>query len=948
MSSIEYKPGMLVTFRERDWVVMPSDNSELLLLKPLGGSEEEMTGVFKPLHIPHDAISIANFPLPVKEDIGELGRAEILYNAARLSFRNGAGPFRSLAKLSFRPRAYQMVPMFMALKQEKLRLMIADDVGVGKTLEALLIVKELLERKTISSFAVVCLPHLCDQWQQELKDKFGIEAVIIRSNTQARLDRDVPSNVSSVYKFYPYQIVSIDFIKGERKQNYVQDCPQLIIVDEAHTCAKPEGQSNNQQQRFSLLHEVSKTNRHMLLLTATPHSGKQSEFQSLLGLLNPKFALLDLPNASDVEKKELASHFIQRRRGDILRWLNEDTKFPKRESGEYEYELSQPFKVFYNHLLDYVKGLAETTEQHRGRKKLRYFTALALLRGAMSSPPVGLEMLNKRLRNEQIDEELFELGDNPNLDSEFGFENDATPDFVAADLSETDSEKKLLHELIDGAKSLSGVKHDWKLATAMKEIRGWIELEFQPVVFCRYIRTAEYVGEAFKAELQKTFKNIDVQVITGNDPDEVRKQRVDEMSKSKQRVLIATDCLSEGINLQNAFNAVLHYDLPWNPNRLEQREGRVDRFGQECDDVKAYLLYGKDNPIDGVVLQVILRKIKDIRRDIGISIPFPEDSKSVMDAVLNAVLLNPKRAQDSLQMTLEFGEANPIDEVKVKVSRSLERSADYHKKLNGIFTQYKMNPSTIEPDLKLCDDAIGNPQAVEHFVTGALTKIIGAQIQPDKNGYRLFTANLPMVLKTVLPTVDEVKVSFSSPTPSGYLYFGRNHLFTEQLCQYLLANAIKHNLLSAPARASVERCNSVEIKTTIILFRVRNVIEDIDLKNQLVAEEMLVWGYRGNLNDKNFIESEEAMRLLSESQPAENLSPQAKQNFLLPEVEIIKEAQKNNFFSPIAEVRVQKLIEAHERFRKVTVGSKFQQVKPVLPMDVLGVYILLPVQKTNS
>ena len=139
--------------------------------------------------------------------------ARFLYDAARLAFRNGAGPFRALAKLSFRPRAYQIVPLVMALRQETVRLLIADDVGVGKTIEALLIVRELMERARIKRFAVICLPHLCDQWQQELSAKLGIEAVIIRSNTQARLDRMIQGDVS-VYDFYPYQVISYRLHQG--------------------------------------------------------------------------------------------------------------------------------------------------------------------------------------------------------------------------------------------------------------------------------------------------------------------------------------------------------------------------------------------------------------------------------------------------------------------------------------------------------------------------------------------------------------------------------------------------------------------------------------------------------------------------------------------------------------------------------------------------------------
>ena len=145
----EYKPGSLVTLRNRPWVVLPSEDSDLLLLKPLGGSDEEITGIFLPVAKETDIPQSYNFIKPSSSDLGDFTSAKLLYNAARLSFRNAAGPFRCLGKLSFRPRSYQMVPLIMALKQETTRLLIADDVGVGKTIEALLIAKELFERKEI-------------------------------------------------------------------------------------------------------------------------------------------------------------------------------------------------------------------------------------------------------------------------------------------------------------------------------------------------------------------------------------------------------------------------------------------------------------------------------------------------------------------------------------------------------------------------------------------------------------------------------------------------------------------------------------------------------------------------------------------------------------------------------------------------------------------------------
>ena len=167
-----FQPGSLVKLRNRECVVMPSSDKDLLIVKPLGGSDEETTGIFLPLAFSDEIPVGAEFPYPASKDIGNYTTANLLYNAARLSFRNVSGPFRCIGKLSFRPRSYQLVPLVMSLKQKFVRLLIADDVGVGKTIEALLIVRELLDRGEIKRFAVVCLPHLCEQWQQELKDKF--------------------------------------------------------------------------------------------------------------------------------------------------------------------------------------------------------------------------------------------------------------------------------------------------------------------------------------------------------------------------------------------------------------------------------------------------------------------------------------------------------------------------------------------------------------------------------------------------------------------------------------------------------------------------------------------------------------------------------------------------------------------------------------------------------
>ncbi len=169
-----FQSGKLVSLRGRNWIVLPSENPDLLIVKPLGASDDEITGIYLPLGIKSDVPVDATFSPPIAEDLGDISTARLLYDSARLAFRNGAGPFRALAKLSFRPRSYQMAPLIMALRQELPRLLIADDVGIGKTIEALLIVRELLERRQIKRFAVVCLPHLCDQWQTEIRNKLDL------------------------------------------------------------------------------------------------------------------------------------------------------------------------------------------------------------------------------------------------------------------------------------------------------------------------------------------------------------------------------------------------------------------------------------------------------------------------------------------------------------------------------------------------------------------------------------------------------------------------------------------------------------------------------------------------------------------------------------------------------------------------------------------------------
>lgn len=945
-----FAPGSLVHARGKDWVVLPSHDPELLLLKPLEGTEKESTGIYLPLGLDRD-IRPTVFPLPSAEDAGDFYSARLLHNALRLSFRGGAGPFRSLGRLSFRPRGYQLVPLIMALRQaeEPLRLMIADDVGVGKTIEALLIVRELLDRREIERFAVICPPHLCEQWRFELASKFGIDAVIVRSGTQARLDRGVQGD-ASVFRFYPHMVVSVDYIKAERHRRlFVNECPQLVVVDEAHACARPSGASDTQQQRYRLLKEIAdRPEQGLVLLTATPHSGKTDEFRSLLGLLDPRFESWDLPNTGDRERRDLAERYVQRRRRDVELWQGkystEVTPFPKREAREIPYSLTPEYRAFHDRLYAFTRSLiAEMAGTESGRR-IRYWSALTLLRGAMSSPASGVQMLRTRVKEEAPEESA---GENPLYDREEPGAGDDALGPVLARTPWSGKQRKELESLADDLSGLSGLEHDEKARKAVEIISSWVGEGFHPVVFCKFIATANRLRDVMKEELERRFPGISVEAVTGEDPDEVRRARVEDMAEANRRVLIATDCLSEGINLQRIFTAVLHYDLPWNPNRLEQREGRVDRYGQTAPTVKTYLLYGADNPIDGVVLNVLLRKVREIRGSIGISIPFPEDSLTFMDAVMQAVLLAKPASTgiSSGQLELDLGSAGGAI---LAAGREVEEAARREEETRSVFAQRSIHPEEIEEDLSGVDDALGDPAAVERFTLEAVQRLLGAPTRrlAGERCHALSTVNLPPALREELfrsaKAGAEAKVSFLSPAPEGFLHIGRTHPFIESLCRQV---TVRRDGPGALGRTAAVRTRDVTVKTVLLLFRARHVIEDTRRSVRLVAEEAVLRGYEGNAGDRRFLEADRVKTLMETATVSSDVSAETRRDFL--SLEIREAAGLDDEWARVAEARAAALAESHERFRRVldrrrSTTPRYRAVLPAPPMDLVALFVLLP------
>jgi len=182
MPNYDFMPGNLVRARGREWVVQPDSQRDWLRLRPLGGADDDIISLIPELEF--QPLEPATFPWPNPEHPGNHAAALLLRDALRLKLRAGGGPFRSFGNIAVEPRAYQLVPLLMALRLTTVRLLIADDVGIGKTIEAGLIARELMDRGEISRFAVLCPPHLVEQWQSELLQRFNLKTVVSRPGLQ--------------------------------------------------------------------------------------------------------------------------------------------------------------------------------------------------------------------------------------------------------------------------------------------------------------------------------------------------------------------------------------------------------------------------------------------------------------------------------------------------------------------------------------------------------------------------------------------------------------------------------------------------------------------------------------------------------------------------------------------------------------------------------------------
>jgi superfamily II DNA or RNA helicase len=957
-----YTAGSLVAARGREWVVLPESAPDMLVLRPLGGSDDDVAAVFPSV----EEVTSAQFAPPSPGDVGDAHAAGLLRTALRVGFRSGAGPFRSLAGIAVEPRAYQLVPLMMALRQRVVRLLISDDVGIGKTVEAGLIAAEMLAQGSARRLAVLCSPALAEQWQGELRSKFGIDAELVLASTVSRLERDLDLG-QSLFDRYPHVVVSTDFIKSTRhRDDFVEHCPDLVIVDEAHTCVAADDLTTTQNQlRYELLRKVAKdAERHLLLVTATPHSGKEGAFRNLLGLLTPELETVDFD--TDAGRRSLARYFVQRKRADVRQFLTredgasddtlaESTAFPSdRLFADRTYALSPGYRALLDDAIAFAgERVAAAGEKGKRETRIAWWSAIALLRSLVSSPRAAAQTLRTRSAAAEADtaEEADRLGATIIRDAA---DADQLEGLDVAPGARTESTSARLAELAERAEKLEGPETDRKLGVLIIQLKALLSEGYHPIVFCRYIPTAEYVAEQLDGKLGR--KAV-VRAVTGTLSPQQRLARIEELADlagedpAARRVLIATDCLSEGVNLQHHFDAVVHYDLAWNPTRHDQREGRVDRFGQQRDVVKVVTVYGEDNVIDTRVLEVLIKKHRQIRKDLGISVSVPEAAAAgVTDAIVGWLM---DRRSVPEQGSLFGTDELDLGPQQLSLDEEWASAAEREKTSRSRYAQRSIHPEEVAREVAAIRDTLGRSGEVQGFVEHALTALDGVLWRDQDGGFAADLSGSPVGLRDAVAAAlgravdDGPRVPFraSAAVARGEVALVRTDPVVGALAGYLL-NAALDVRAGGPRparRCGVIRTHAVGVRTTLLLVRYRFhlTLPSRVGERQQVAEDARLLAFTGAPATAAWLPPERALELLEVGADA-NTDP----DFAARTMERVLSGLDcvTAHLDAIGDELAAELLASHRRVRTAS-GEIVRgvQVRAQRPADVLGAYVYLPI-----
>ena len=501
------------------------------------------------------------------------------------------------------------------LKLPRIRFLLAHDPGAGKTIMAGLIIKEMKLRHLVNRILIVVPGHLKDQWRRELKDKFEETFVIAdRGSTNALYGENVWSKENQI-------VTSIDFAKRDEILPSLQSSQfDLIIVDEAHKMAAYKySDSVTKTGRYKLGEILSANSEHLLFLTATPHKGDTENFRLFLDLLEPGFFATPDMLEQSIEKDE-NTLFLRRIKEDMKDFEGKPLFLP-RHVFTPAYNLSPSERQLYIKITEYVRH--QYNKALSSEKKRNIGFALIILQRRLASSSFALWRSLQR-RRDRLDEilqnfeksktptsKIFDFDDTEDLSENERWEQEKMWETlsIAGNKDELKKEIHTLKELIDDTKKVIDDETEIKL-TKLKESMEKLEKESSNkkiLIFTESKDTLEYLEKRIKSW------GYTVSIIHGG-MQLLERIEAEKTFKTQTQIMIATEAAGEGINLQFC-HLMINYDIPWNPNRLEQRMGRVHRYGQKYE-VFVYNLIAHDT-IEGRIFKRLFEKLDEIKSKLG-------------------------------------------------------------------------------------------------------------------------------------------------------------------------------------------------------------------------------------------------------------------------------------------------------------------------------------------
>lgn len=733
-----YPVGTLVQARSRLWRV-DAQEERVLYVSATDDSQQQAR-----LYLPIESVQPGQLPTPDPTFVGYPQAQDLMLRAFRLSMVNSTAPFLSLQRSRAIPVAYQLVPLVMALDQSRVRLLIADDIGLGKTIEAGLILTELMARGLARRVLIVCPAGLREQWREALAYFFHLDTHILSRQHRRALERDLPVGANP-WEFHNAFVVSVDYAKTPEIKNQILEVSwDVVVIDEAHQLAKPHQTSadhrvNMDRWELGKALAFSPRVRHLLLLTATPHNGYTDSFASLLRLLNVE-AVSGLDHVPLIRRGMAQRHVIQRRRQDVEAWLKgdgEQSAFPNRDQDEVIIRPSQRELDVIQLVQQYGDLVLQHAQSAEARlQALASWTVLHLHKRALSSP----EALRRSLRNRRValEQRLTGLAEeDAGLPSEAARANvlDEEPGemfdeeelvtrserVVLGERAALQAELKALDELATQAKKVTA-KQDSKLQQLFNNLlRERLRYRSKVILFTRYRDTQEYIDDQIGKS--PTYQDVTVITLHGGLNEVQRRERFAQFEAAKKAVLIATDAISEGVNLQHVASQIIHYELPWNPNRLEQRNGRIDRFGQREQDVVIRTLV-MDETLDATILKVLVEKSRRIRADYGFSPPYFGDEANILN-LISEHGLGLRLAPQQLSLFESLQEEQPEDPFNETLLARIQGESFYG--------QTDVSLSEVETRLRQVYATQGSPQEVQAFVLSGLNRL-GCTVRENKDG----------------------------------------------------------------------------------------------------------------------------------------------------------------------------------------------------------------------